>query len=242
VSRHFSPAACLVAIAAALVAPGAAADGVQVSGEAAAARSYDRPYTLAQLGIGFLSLPSAKVCLKGRDCTKGDTSIELDFWQLYRANRSFAVGAGATLAVVPTTDNPPSAAGIDRSHTRSYFLVEAVGRYYFLTPSWMEAWLGVTVGGVIVSDRYSSDEVEASRYALIGPGSATIRTEGGTVGAQLGAQFPFAANWAAGLSVRYARWFLPSQAATNAFQDRATLTDQLGMLNIGILCSYRIPL
>lgn len=240
-SRRFSLAAS-AAVALALVARGAAADGVQVSGEAAAARVYDRPYTLAQLGVGLLSLPSAKVCIKGSPCTEGDTSVELDFWQLYRANRAFAVGAGATVAVVPTTDNPPSAAGIDRSHTRSYFLVEAVGRYYFLTPGWMEAWLGLTVGGVIVSDRYSSVDAEASRYALIGPGSATVRTEGGTVGAQLGAHWQFATNWAAGFSVRYARWFLPSQAATNAFQDRATLTDQLGMLNIGIICSYRIPL
>jgi hypothetical protein len=212
------------------------------SRDALAARSYDRPYTLAQLGVGFLILPSADVCLKGRPCSKGDMSVQLDFWQLYRANRSFAIGAGASLALKPTTDNPPSAAGIDRSHTRSYFLVEAVGRYYWLSPGWMESWLGLTVGGVVVSDRYSVDGGETSNVSLIGPGSSTVRTEGGAFGAQLGAQWTISANWAAGASVRYARWFLPSQPATNVFQDRATLTDQQGMLDVGVHCSYRIPL
>ena len=210
--------------------------------ETLAVRSYDRPYTLAELGVGLLTLPSADVCLKGQACTKGDTSVELDFWQLYRANRAFAVGAGATVAVKPTTDYPASAGQLDRSHTRSYFLVEAVARYYWLTPGWMEAWLGVTGGAVIMSDRYSVEGGEKSNVALLGPGSSTVRTEGATVGALLGAQWTFATNWAAGLSIRYARWFLPSEPMTNAFLDRATLTGSQGMLDIGILCSYRIAL
>src|SRR2546427_193516 len=63
----------------------------------------DRPYTLAQLGVGLLTLPAADVCLRGRACTKGDNSIELDFWQLYRANHFFAVGAGASVALTPVT-------------------------------------------------------------------------------------------------------------------------------------------
>jgi hypothetical protein len=239
-SRGVAFATCLAAIAVAVLPRAALAE--DTSRDALTAKYFDRPYTIAQLGIGMLTLPSADVCLKGRPCTKGDTSVELDFWQLYRANRAFAIGAGATVAVVPTTDNPPSAGGVDRSHTRSYFLVEAVGRYYWLTPGWMESWIGVTAGGVIVSDRYSADESESSRIAIIGPGASTIRTEGATVGAQLGAQLTFATNWAAGVSVRYSRWFLPSQASTNAFQDRATLTDQQGMLNFGLVCSYRIAL
>jgi hypothetical protein len=229
-------------LAAALATRAAIAEGTETSREALVARSYDRPYTLAQLGAGLLTLPSADVCLKGSACKKGDRSIEANFWQLYRANRAFAIGAGATVALKATTDNPPSAADIDRSHTRSYFLVEAAARYYWFTPGWMEAWIGATVGGVIVSDRYSSNEPDPSNVALIGPGSATIRTEGGTVGALLGAQWTFAANWSAGLQVRYARWFLPNTPATNAFLDRATLTGSQGMLDFGILCSYRIAL
>jgi hypothetical protein len=205
-------------------------------------RGVDRPHTLAQLGVGFMTLPGADVCLKGQPCTKGDSSIELDFWQLYRANRYFAIGAGATVAIKPTTDSPPTEAGIDRSHTRSYFLVEGQGRYYAIHGETFEAWIGASVGGVIVSDRYTIEGGDVPTAAIIGPRSSTLRTEGGTVGALIGAQWSFAPNWALGLNARYMRWFLPSTPATTVFLDRATLTDSQGAIAIGVSCSYRIAL
>jgi hypothetical protein len=209
---------------------------------ALAARGVDRPYTMAQLGLGLLTLPAADVCLKARPCTKGDTSFEVDFWQMYRANRRLAVGAGASIALNPTTDSPPSEAGIERSHTRSYFLVEGQGRYYVIDSPFVEAWIGATAGGVIVSDRYAIDEGDKPTAALIGPRASNLRTEGGTVGALVGMQWSFAPNWAAGFSARYMRWFLPHEAATTVFFDRATLTDQQSVINFGLSCSYRIAL
>lgn len=205
-------------------------------------RGVDRPHTLAQLGVGFLTLPGADVCLKGQPCTKGDSSIEIDFWQLYRANRHFAIGAGATVAIKPTTDNPQTEAGIDRSHTRSYFLVEAQGRYYALHTETFEAWIGATVGGVIVSDRYAIEGGDVPTAAILGPKASTLRTEGGAVGGLLGAQWSFAPNWAFGLNARYMRWFLPSEPATTVFLDRTTLTDEQSAVVVGISCSYRIAL
>jgi hypothetical protein len=161
---------------------------------------------------------------------------------MYRANRSFAVGAGATVALKPTTDSPPSEAGIDRSHTRSSFLVEGQGRYYAIAGSSFEAWVGATAGIVIVSDRYSIDDPTKRTWALIGPLSSTVSSEGGTVGALVGAEWSFAPNWAAGFSARYLQWFLPHQPATTVFLDRATLSDQQNAINLGISCSYRIAL
>lgn len=218
------------------------ADETASTRSALAARGVDRPYTMAELGLGFLTLPGADVCLKSRPCTKGDTSINIDFWQMYRANRSFAIGAGATVALNPTTDNPPSEAGIDRAHTRSYFLVEGQGRYYAIATPSFEAWFGATAGVVIVSDRYSIDDPNKRTWALIGPLASTLSTTGGTVGALLGAEWSFAPNWAAGLSARYMRWFLPHEPATTVFLDRATLTDQQSVIQLGISCSYRIAL
>jgi len=220
----------------------ARADETASTRSALAARGVDRPYTLAELGLGLLTLPAADVCLKSRPCTKGDTSIDIDFWQMYRANRSFAVGAGASVALKPTTDNPPSEAGVERSHTRSYFLVEGQGRYYAVASPSFEAWIGATAGIVIVSDRYSIDEANKRTWALIGPLSSTIATEGATVGALIGAEWSFAPNWAAGFSARYMQWFLPQEPATTVFLDRATLTDQQSAIHIGISCSYRIAL
>jgi hypothetical protein len=204
------------------------------------AQPIDRPYTVAQLGVGLLTLPAADVCLAGRACTKGDNSIELDFWQLYRANRWFAVGAGASVAIVPVTDNPPSP--VPRTHARSYFLVEATTRYYFVRADTFEAWVGLTAGGVIVSDRYGIEREEMSTAAIIGPRATTVRTEGGAIGALLGASWSFAPNWALGITARYMQWFLPHQAATTVFYDRASLTGEQSALNVGIACSYRIAL
>jgi len=208
-------------------------------------RAVDRPYTVAQLGVGVLSLPAADVCLRQQPCTKGDNSIEADFWQLYRANRYFAIGAGASVALVPVTDNPPSELGNAgaRTHTRSYFLVEGQGRYYAVRAETFEAWLGVTAGVVIVSDRYAIDQPGDSRMpAIIGPRASTVRTEGASVGGLIGASWSFAPNWSLGVSARYMQWFLPHIAATTVFLDRATLTDQQAALNFGISCSYRIAL
>jgi len=204
----------------------------------------DRPYTVAQLGVGLLTLPAADVCLRGGPCTKGDNSIEADFWQLYRANRYFAIGAGASVALKPVTDNPPSPdPDLLRTHTRSYFLVEAQARYYWIRADTFEAWLGLTAGGVIVSDRYSLDGGQSSSdAAIIGPRASTVRTEGGVFGALLGANWSFAPNWAVGFNARYMRWFLPHTPATTVFLDRASLTDQQDALDFGISCSYRIAL
>jgi len=205
-----------------------------------------RPYTLAQLGVGLLTLPAADVCLTATQCSKGDTSVEIDFWQMYRASPAFAIGAGASFALRPTTDTPTTQmmaeSGVTRSHTRSYFLVEAQGRYYWLRFETIEAWFGATAGGVIVSDRYAVEGGEQPTAALIGPRSSTVRTEGGALGLLLGGQWSFAPNWGLGISARYMRWFLPHEAATSVFLDRATLTDQQSVLNFGISCSYRIAL
>jgi hypothetical protein len=232
----------LVSALAATICGAARADETASTRSALAARGVDRPYTMAQLGVGVLTLPGADVCLKNRPCTKGDTSIAIDFWQMYRANRSFAIGAGGTVALVPTTDNPPSEAGIERSHTRSYYMVEAQGRYYAVATPLFEAWLGATAGVVVVSDRYSIDDPNKRTWALIGPLSSSVGTEGATVGGLLGAEWSFAPNWAAGFSARYMRWFLPHEPATTVFLDRATLTDQQSVIQLGISCSYRIAL
>jgi hypothetical protein len=202
----------------------------------------DQPYTLAQLGVGVLSLPSASVCLAALPCTKGDTSIELNFWQMYRANRLFAVGAGASVALKPTTDTTTTETGVARNHSRSYFLVEAQGRYYAVHTIPFEAYLGATVGGIILSDRYSNAGSTPVTIAIIGPRDSTLRTEGLSLGGVIGLSWSFAPNWAFGATIRYLRWFLPHIPATTVFLDRASLTDQQSAVDLGINATYRIAL
>lgn len=220
----------------------ARADETPATRSALLAPRLDQPYTLAQLGVGVLTLPAASVCLATLPCTKGDTSIEANFWQFYRANRLFAIGAGASVALRPTSDTTTTETGQARNHSRSYFLVEGQGRFYFVHAIPFEAYLGATVGGIVLSDRYSNPGSAPVTIAIIGPRVITLRTEGLSLGGVLGFSWFFAANWALGASVRYLRWFLPHEAATTVFLDRASLTDQQSAFDLGFSATYRIAL
>src|SRR2546423_1562885 len=81
------------------------------------------------------------------------------------------------------------------------------------------------------------DRVETSTAAIIGPRASTVRTEGGAIGGLLGASWSFAPNWAFGFTARYMQWFLPHEAATTVFLDRASLTGEQRAFNFGISCS-----
>ncbi|HEY3665363.1 MAG TPA: hypothetical protein VGL19_05160, partial [Polyangiaceae bacterium] len=66
-----------------------------------------RPTGIAEVGIGWLTLPGASVCAErstGSGCKKGDSSFDLEAWEVYRTNRRFAFGAGLLLGLIPTTD------------------------------------------------------------------------------------------------------------------------------------------
>ena len=64
-------------------------------------------------------------------CKDGDTSFELDAWQLYRQNLRLAFGAGLLLGLIPTTDAPRRYfEGIERDHSRKYLTLEGTLRYY----------------------------------------------------------------------------------------------------------------
>ncbi len=236
-----------VTLAACLAANPALADGTSAATtaatNAAVARSLGQPHTMAELGVGVLALPTADVCLRPGSCSRGDTGVVASIWQMYRANLDFAVGAGISLAMQPAADTVHSGeAGISRSHTRSYFLVEAQGRYYALHRDWAEAWVGLTAGGVVVSDRYSIDGGDQSQAALLGPRASTVRTEGLSGGALVGAGWSFAPNWTVSASIRLSRWWLPHEPAKTVFGDTATLRDTQNVVDLGLALGYRIAL
>ena len=86
------------------------------------------------------------------------------------------------LALLPTTDAPrDDPPGIPRDHSRGYFTVESIARYYPIAGPRFESWLGLTGGLVVVSDSFKNQETESDRQ-LVGPRGATIRTEGITAG------------------------------------------------------------
>ncbi len=204
----------------------------------------DRPTGMAEFGVGWLTLPNAEVCVSrtGAGCSRGDTSLVLDAWQLFRLNLRIAFGAGITLGLIPTTDAPrEDPAGIQRDHTRRYFTVEGTARYYFYVEETFEAWTGVNGGLVVVSDTFSTAEEQLDR-ALVGPRGITIRTEGYSIGLGAGVAFQVAEHWSLGAGLRLGNWFLPSEPEVNPFGDEASLTGRNLMFSGGINVAYRTTL
>jgi hypothetical protein len=198
--------------AAALTARHAAADTKEASDPPVISgfRALDRPTGMAEAGFGWLTLPGADVCSSG-GCKAGDTSFELDAWQLYRQNLRLAFGAGLLLGLIPTTDAPQrDSMGIERDHSRKYLTLEGTLRYYPYVGEKTEVWVGLTGGLVVVSDRFKV--VDAYDKPLIGPSGVVIRTEGGTLGVSLGGAYELSQNWSVGGSFRFGNWFLPTDS------------------------------
>jgi hypothetical protein len=212
--------------------------------EARVARGFEaftRPTGIVEAGVGWLTLPGASVCA-GSTCKKGDTSFELDAWELFRANRRFAFGAGFLLGLIPTTDAPRTdPMGIVRDHTRSYLTLEGTIRHYPYIGESVELWWGVTGGIAVVNDRFTVND-STMDLALVGGNGSTIRTEGASIGAAGGAVFWLANHWSLGTTFRYGNWFLPKVAAKDPLLDEASLTGRSTMFSLGISLAYRIQL
>lgn len=204
--------------------------------EAREARGFaalERPTGIAEAGFGWLTLPGAEVCVV--ECSRGDTSFELDVWQLYRQNRRFALGAGIMLALIPTND------GSGANHNRRYMTVEGTARYYPYVGDNVEWWVGVTGGLVVVSDSYEVARPPSDR-ALLGPTGDTIRTEGGSIGIAGGPVFSLARHWTAGGTLRYGHWFLPDRPAVDALGNQASLTGSNTVFSVGVNLAFRLDL
>ncbi len=204
-------------------------------------RALDRPHGIAEAGFGWLTLPRANVCSQA-GCTAGDTSFELDGWQLYRQNLRLAFGAGFLLGLIPTTDAPQDKqdSGIQRDHTRKYLTLEGMLRYYPYVAERFELWVGLTGGLVVLSDRFQI--VDDYDKPLIGPAGVTIRTEGYTLGLAVGGAYELTSHWSVGGSLRYGSWFLPNERASDPLLDKASVGGRNSVFSLGFNLAYRIPL
>jgi hypothetical protein len=229
-------AACAFAVDA-----GAATPGIGEPRVISGFHALDRPTGMAEAGFGWLTLPGADVCSQA-GCKAGDTSFELDGWQLYRQNLRLAFGAGLLLGLIPTTDAPPGEIDneIQRDHTRKYLTLEGTLRYYPYVGQSFEFWTGVTGGLVVLSDRFQV--VDVYDKPLIGPAGVTIRTEGGTLGLAFGGAYELSRHWSVGGSLRVGSWFLPDKPATDPLLDKASVTGRNWVFSLGFNVAYRIGL
>lgn len=198
---------------------------------------------IAEVGVGWLLLPNAVVC-GGPDagCSRGDTTPTVDIWNLVRLPVGLAFGAGLSLGLIPTADvpqdNPP---GIERDHKRGYMTIEGLFRYYPFQGKTFEGWLGLGPGLVIVSDTFSSRQ-GLDENAYVGNPGVTLRTEGLTVLAALGASIELTEHWYLGATLRGGIWRVPSTPATSPLGDEASLTGTNTVAYAGINVAFRSKL
>jgi len=202
----------------------------------------DRPMGIAEGSVGVLTLPRAEVCAdRTFGCSQGDVSFAVEVWQIYRFTRRFAFGAGALLGLIPTAQPQQDPEAVARDHERSYLTLEGSFRYYPYVGESLEAWLGVTGGGVVVNDSFQVEDDNDDR-ALLGNQGVTIRTEGGSLGAATGFAYRLSDHFSFGGTLRYTTWFLPNEPATDPLGSEASLTGRNVVLSAAFGLAYRVSL
>ena len=213
----------------------------------------DRPHTIAELEAGIIALPTAPISQsqRGGDTPllgtigRGDATLQTGLHILYRWNRDFAVGAGALFAPSPTSDNQyvnqTGSRALPRTHSRSYFFLGGEGRYIPLHYNFFEAWVGLSIGGVVGADRFTTETGE-QRPTILGGTEVIVRIEGFAIGVQVGGSYYLSQNWIAGLNLRAYRWILPEAPRCSAIGDCSTLSGTVEAIEAGLTIGYRLPL
>ncbi len=234
------------ALAALSLAAPARADDDTTPPPTAAEREKARPHTLAEVNTGFFLLPGALVCPVSLDpatCQRGEFSWAIGLQNLYQFG-PFAFGAGIDWATTLRSDAAHGDPSLQREHTRRYFLVEGLFRYYFATIKSWSFWAGGTVGLVVVNDSWSenADRNPPTDTEFVGPRADTIGTVGFTLGGAAAAEWAFLPNWSFGPSLRYANWFLPETRQVSPTLDVASLAGRLDMIDVSVRITYHLPL
>ena len=211
-----------------------------------------RPHTIAELELGAIVLPSAPISPAqrggnlpvGLQIGKGDATIQLGTHLLYRATPNWAVGAVVIFAPRPTNDTGyglGGSSGLSRTHARDYLFVGAEGRYVPLHYKLFEGWIGAQAGGIIIADRFTTTSSGAFSPTLGAP-QVDERTEGFSLGGQIGLSYSFSESFVVGFTLRADGWFLPSTPQCSSIGDCATLSSTSVVYEGGFLFGYRIPL
>jgi hypothetical protein len=216
----------------------------------------DRAHTVAEAEAGIIALPGAPIspAVRGGNTPlgavgNGDATVQTGVHILYRANREWAIGAGAIFAPHPTSDsscaNCGGASGLSRTHSRSYLFLGGEVRYYPLHTKWLEGWVGLTGGSVIVADRFTTNNAPMVP-AILGTNQVTVSSAGLAVGAQAGLDYLISDSFVVGIALRGDLWLLPQEAelvsSCDAIGDCPTLHGSVAAFELGLTVGYRIPL
>jgi hypothetical protein len=214
--------------------------------DTALARIIDRPHTVAELEVGGIALPNAPISQKQTSgdiaVLRGDVTVQTGIHILYRWNRQFALGAGALFAPSPSANSEYGGLrSLPRTHSRTYLFLGAEGRYIPLHTGFLEGWVGLSAGGIVVADRFTTDAGDKVPE-ILGTKTVTIRTEGFAFGVQAGLNYYLTENWISGLQLRAYRWILPETPRCSSIGDCASLSGTVEAFELGLTIGYRLPL
>ncbi len=215
----------------------------------------DRSHTVAEVEGGIIALPTAPISQANRGGStllgpvgNGDATVQTGLHLLYRADREWAIGAGATLAPRPTSDpNYLGSSTISRTHSRSYLSLGGEARYFPFRSRWLEGWMGMTAGAIIIADRFTTNDAPTVP-SLLGTNTVTVSTEGFALGGQAGVDYLITDSLVVGLVVRADWWLLPTEKvfsqenSCDTIGDCPTLTGSVAAFELGVSVGYRIPL
>jgi hypothetical protein len=216
----------------------------------------DRSHTVAEAEAGIIALPTAPISRANRGGStplgpigKGDATMQTGVHILYRVDPDWAIGAGAIFSPLPTSDpnadiqNPQ----ISRTHSRSYLFMGGEARYFPLRSRWVEGWVGVTGGAIILADRFSTNSAP-NVPSLLGTNTVTVSTEGFALGGQAGVDYLITSSLVVGLALRADWWLLPKEklfseeSSCDVIGDCPTLTGSVAAFELGVTIGYRIAL
>lgn len=211
---------------------------------AVAARERGLPHTVFELTSGFLALPAAEVCPRSLDeCSTGEISLAFGLRNRYQFG-PFGLSAGILWATTLRNDDARGQADLERAHGRRYFLVEAQFRYSFLQTHNADAWVGTSLGAVMVRDSWSvlADREPLNKVKFVGPDSLTIGTEGLSASVLAGGEWIFAQNFLLGGLFRYGNWILPFEPDTTPLGDVASLSGRVDVFELSLTLGVRLAL
>jgi hypothetical protein len=217
----------------------------------------DRPHTVAVVEAGIIALPTAPISAAFQGGTtpfgpvgKGDATVLTGLHLLYRANRDWAIGATAMFAPRPTNDPnyTVAASGLTRAHSRSYLFLGGEARYYPFRLRWLEGWVGIESGGIIIADRFTTNAPPVPSF--LGTTTVTVSTEGFAIGLQTGVDYLITDQVVLGLALRADRWLLPSNgqkplsqvSSCDAVGDCPTMSGSVEAFEFGITLAYQLAL
>lgn len=210
-------------------------------------RAIERPHAIAVVTGGILALPNAPISASSQggevpifgQIGSGDATVTIGGTVMYRGGPSWAIGVGFMFAPSPTSDEQYGGlSGLKRTHARSYLFVGGEARYIPLRTRWVEAWVGLNGGAVIIADRFYTD-VPITIPVLGGKG-VTLSSEGVALGVQLGVDWLITDKLVAGLGLRGQHWILPEDVRCSALGDCTTLRGNTQAFEATLSFGYRI--